>query len=187
VPPAQIRSMLQTLLTERFKLTVHLETRDLLVYALVTARRDGTLGSRLRRTEFACAARSGRPPTFEPDNPAWSTGHGWGKPGTGCDSGPQTRVGFGYFIGGGVTMSLFVRGLSGFLDRVVLDGTGLVGNFDFDLRWTPGSDESLSALPIQPPASLFTAVQQQLGLTLDAIRTPVDVLVIDHAEYPTGD
>jgi uncharacterized protein (TIGR03435 family) len=76
---------------------------------------------------------------------------------------------------------------------VVLDKTGLSGVFDFDLTWTP--DRPFQAPPDAPPLppidpngpSIFTAVQEQLGLKLESTKGPVPVLVIDHAEQPTRD
>jgi uncharacterized protein (TIGR03435 family) len=76
------------------------------------------------------------------------------------------------------------------LDRPVLDKTGLTGNFDFDLSWTPnetqfgGKGASMPADPDSP--DIFTAVQEQLGLRLESQRDPVDVLAIDHAEKPSA-
>jgi uncharacterized protein (TIGR03435 family) len=69
-----------------------------------------------------------------------------------------------------------------FVDRPVLDQTGLAGRFDFVLKWTP--DEAQGSDPNAPPG-LFTAFQEQLGLKLEPIKAPVDVLVIDHVEWPT--
>ena len=91
--------------------------------------------------------------------------------------------------------------LSRSLNRVVIDRTGLAGGFDVDLTWTPDPGQGagpLGALPPQlgpggPPApapdgpSIFTAVQEQLGLKLDSQRGPVEVLVIDSIEKPTPD
>ena len=84
------------------------------------------------------------------------------------------------------------------LNRIVVDRTGLSGNFDAELRFTPeripsfGPADSVNAVPgVQPidpnGASLFTAVQEQLGLKLEAQRGPVDVLVIDRVEPPGED
>ena len=83
------------------------------------------------------------------------------------------------------------------LGRTVIDKTGLKGEYDFKLKWTPepGEEglESLGLPPVPPspqPAdtngpSIFTAVQEQLGLKLESTKGPVDVLVIDHAEKPS--
>ena len=71
-------------------------------------------------------------------------------------------------------------GLPG-MERIIVDKTGLTGSFDFDLDWTqdPSADAS--------GPSLFTALQEQLGLKLESARGPVEVLVIDGAEPPTAD
>jgi uncharacterized protein (TIGR03435 family) len=67
------------------------------------------------------------------------------------------------------------------VDRAVVDHTGLAGKFDFKLDWTP--------FDVQPgadsPPDIFTAIQQQLGLKLNAVKTPVDVFVVDHVERPS--
>jgi uncharacterized protein (TIGR03435 family) len=66
--------------------------------------------------------------------------------------------------------------------RPVVDGTGLTGSFDLDVKFTP--DDAVGATS---GASLFTALQEQLGLRLDSRRAPVNVLVIESAERPTPD
>ena len=87
--------------------------------------------------------------------------------------------------------------LSPFANRIVMDRSGLSGSFDFDLTWTPdqlpqGRGDPPPGAPPLPPIdlngpSLFTAVQEQLGLKLDSTKGQVDVLVIDHVEPPTED
>jgi uncharacterized protein (TIGR03435 family) len=90
-----------------------------------------------------------------------------------------------------VPMANFARNLSPIAGRSVVDKTGLSGGFDATLTWTP--DASLGNAPdAGPPAadggpSLFTALQEQLGLKLEAARGPVDVLVIDSAARPMED
>jgi uncharacterized protein (TIGR03435 family) len=71
------------------------------------------------------------------------------------------------------------------VDRPVVDQTGLTDRYDFQLKWTPDNAGAAAPGPDDPP-DLFTAVQQQLGLKLEAVRTPVDVLVIDKAEKPSA-
>ena len=73
--------------------------------------------------------------------------------------------------------------LSGKLARQVIDNTGLKGNYDFDLKWAPDLSSDAQAEP--DGASIFTAIQEQLGLRLEPSRGPVELLVIDHAEKPT--
>ena len=95
-------------------------------------------------------------------------------------------------------MSGFAQALSLRLGRTVLDKTGLTGKYDFTLQWTP--DDAAVSTPSSgapneqtaPPASdqfgpsFFTAIQEQLGLKLESQKTPVEVIVIDHVERPSG-
>jgi uncharacterized protein (TIGR03435 family) len=77
-------------------------------------------------------------------------------------------------------MDLLTQLLGNATDRIVVDRTGLTGGFDIDLEWSP--DQTASDKP-----SIFTAVQEQLGLKLESTKGLVDVIVIDHAERPTPD
>lgn len=171
--------MLQTLLAERFNVIVHYETRDLPVYGLVMARNDGRMGPRLRRPETDCRTFDFRKSPTPP--PGGFCG--------GIRSGPSN------FIGKGATMRQLALNLSPRVGRIVLDRTGLSGAFDLDLEWAPNSPAVASpeaaltggAAPADLGLSIFTAVQEQLGLKLDSQRGPVDVLVIDRAERPTPD
>ena len=77
------------------------------------------------------------------------------------------------------------------LDRPVLDQTGIKGRYDFTLTWAPLGTEFGGKLPPPPPSDnpppgLFTAIQEQLGLKLDAVKAPADVMVIDKAEKPSA-
>ena len=102
--------------------------------------------------------------------------------------------------GTGFPLSNLASSLVQFVQRSVVDRTGLSGDFDFRLKWTPDqlpprpagmpADERIriNGVEIDPNGpSIFTAVQEQLGLKLDAQRGPVEVLVIDHIERPTPD
>lgn len=109
-------------------------------------------------------------------------------------------MGFGNIAAGGMPLSQLATNLSVRVGRVVLDRTELSGNFDFTLDFTP---EQLPQRPPGAPAdqpirmngvdidpngpSIFTALQEQLGLKLESTRGPVDVLVIDRVEQPTPD
>jgi uncharacterized protein (TIGR03435 family) len=81
-----------------------------------------------------------------------------------------------------VTLSDLAMNLSFPLDRTVIDKTGLTGRYDFQLRWTA---EDVGAAATDAPPDLFTAMQEQLGLKLQAAKGPVKTLVLDHVEQPT--
>jgi uncharacterized protein (TIGR03435 family) len=83
----------------------------------------------------------------------------------------------------GATMTLILRFIAGTVSRVVVDRTRMNGRYDVDLEWSPGLAGAVD--PNRP--TIFTAVQEQLGLKLESMRAPVDVLVIDHVEHPTED
>jgi bla regulator protein blaR1 len=188
-PPGSMQFMLQALLADRFKLVVHQETRELAIYALVVARSDGKLGSQLRPSTVDCEARVAaiRAGNVHPPNP--QSGE---RPMCGIRSSPAK------IVAGTYPLSQLANAVSPFVQRKVVDRTGLAGNFDFDLSWTPDlSQGSPGGRPFSEPPlvngqvvdlngpSIFTALQEQLGLKLDSQKDPVDVLVIDHVERPT--
>ena len=169
--------MLRALLAERFKLVVHRETRDLPIYVLVMARKDGRLGPRLRPSNVDCSA-----------TPSPAAGGFVAEPCKGLRNVP------GKATGRAVTIQTLARLMSGWVDdhRPVEDRTGLTGNFDIDLDWTP--DRPLPPPPADAPAlpqvdangaGLFTALQEQLGLKVESAKNSIATLVVDHAEDPT--
>jgi uncharacterized protein (TIGR03435 family) len=188
--PGPLQQMIRALLTDRFKLAVHNETKDSPIYALILARSDGKLGPQLKPSTtdceamFAAGRRRGGP--MPPPGPP--------QPGEPMPCG--IRVGMGNMAVGGSTVAQLANTLAMFAGRIVVDRTGLTGNYDMNLTWTPDQ------LPPRPPGapegpvqfngaaidpngpSLFTAVQEQLGLKLDSQRGPVEVMVIDRAEKP---
>jgi len=101
----------------------------------------------------------------------------------------------GALTGGAQTTAQLANALARFVGRTVADRTGLAGIYDIDLKWTPEQlqrgEAPPGALPlpsIDPNGpSIFTAVQEQLGLKLESTKAPADVLVIDHVEKPTPD
>ena len=183
--PDQVMLALQTLLANRFKLSVHWETQDLPIYALVRARADGKLGPHIRPAAVDCtaaaaasaaAAKAGR--TLNPNTPDRVS----------CGM----RNSDGRIRFGGYPMSFFANGLSNEVARSVVDRTGLTGNWDFELTYTrerarqPDVGDAAAA-PDPDGPSIFTALQEQLGLKLDSTKGPVRVLVIDRIEQPTAD
>src|SRR5688572_9598959 len=166
---------LQSLLAERFALKVHRETRNAQIYALVLARANGSLGPRLRQSQV--------------ESPGGLGGGGQCTP-----PGPPGPFNMRLC---GVTMARLVDlYLPMFAGRRVIDRTGLIGGFDlalyFDNRPIPGVGfgGGLRTPPGADPApadavSIFTALEEQLGLKLEAQTAPAEVLVIDHVERPT--
>jgi uncharacterized protein (TIGR03435 family) len=186
--PTPMQLMMQALLADRFQLVVHMETRDAPIYAMVFARSDQKLGPKIHPSTTDCAAlargRAGQP--GPPQMPAF------GEPMM-CGM----RIGPGTLSAGSTPIQQLANNLSGLAQRPVFDRTGLTGLFDFDLSWTPdqmpqGRGDPPPGAPPLPTIdpngpSLFTAIQEQLGLKLESARGPVDVLVIDKAEHPTED
>ena len=187
--PPEMFLMLRNLLAERFQLTVHRETKEVPIYTLVMARADGKLGPQMHASATDCAAlmsamrgRGGPPPA---------------PPAPGERMPCSLRMFPGGLSGGASTIAQLTNVLARFVSRTVVDQTGLAGAFDFDLQWTPdqmpqGREERPPGAPPLPAIdpngpSIFTAVQEQLGLKLESTKGPVDVLVIDRVEHPTED
>jgi uncharacterized protein (TIGR03435 family) len=165
--------MLQSLLAERFQLVAHRETREMDIYALMRAREDGRLGPRLRQSDIDCAALT-RPGATLPPPAAPAPGM---RPIRPC----MIRAGGGNVVAGASRLDVLVANLSSETRRIVENRTGLTGVFDIDLSWAPdGSTDTTRA-------SLFTALQEQLGLKLESTRAPVEVLVIDSISKLTPD
>lgn len=177
----QLRPMLQALLEDRFQLKVHRETKEVPIYALLA----GKNGPKLPE------AKEGGCVPFGPNSPPPPP-----KPG----QFPPTPCG-GFFMGpnhlegGKIGMEQFVGALSNILGRPVIDKTGFKGTFDIKLDFSPeGTNFGGRGGPGLPadagnadnaPPSIFTAIQDQLGLKLESQKGPGEVLVVDHAEKPS--
>jgi len=173
-PPDQTRRMLQRMLAERFTLTAHWETRELPVYALVKARPDGSLGPGLTPTSAEACEKA------KPVQPGQPPAPGALPP---CGA---LMFGPGVLRALGIPMEWFAQTLTTTpvvtgIDRPVLDRTGLQGNYGFEMKFSPAGG---SGTPDPARPELVTALQEQLGLRLDSIRAPMEVLVIDRAEKP---
>jgi uncharacterized protein (TIGR03435 family) len=171
-PPGPAQLMMQRLLSERFGLVVHTEPRETPVYALTLARSDRRLGPGIKAADRDCLAlmttAPGGVPAAAPRLPD-------GRPACGARGDASGRV-----MAGGVDMKMLAQNLSGQVDRLVVDRTGLTGSYDFDLEFAP---DAVTAVTDRP--SLFTALEEQLGLKLQPAREPIDVTVIDRATPPT--
>jgi uncharacterized protein (TIGR03435 family) len=155
----QMQALIQKLLADRFSLKFHREKRDLSVYAIVV----GKSGAKLTKAE-------GDPKAYP----------------------LMFFYGPSKFNAKGATMADFAVFLQrGVLDRPVLDQTGLTGRYDFGLLWRP--EVPSGAAGNNPPSpsdgdglpDIYAAIQQQLGLKLEAMKTPTEVIVIDHLEKPS--
>ena len=202
VTRANVRLMLRALLQERFQLAVHSETRDLPAYTLTLANRDGRLGKGLRRSGAECAPIAAPPGVPIPPPPPPGPGPQFTAVLPNDPLGPTCGyISFpGWISGRRITMGHFVQALTALLRRPVVNETTLDGDFDLDVTYTPDSSTSGAApassvaAPAPPPGalappsdrpSLFTAIQEDLGLKLDSRRRVVDVLVIDRIERPS--
>lgn len=167
VSPDEMRRMLQELLIDRFKLVVHREIKVVPVYALVI----GKGGPKLHSSEVQESDATPRTPSRA--------------------AGTETQS--GHLIFKNESMADFAWALSrtaGIGDRIVVEKTGLKGSYDFELTFgrdnalPPEADGRESAPPAEP--SVFSALQEQLGLRLEAGKEPVEFLVIDHVEEPSA-
>jgi uncharacterized protein (TIGR03435 family) len=161
---ATLRLMLQGLLADRFQLRVHHETRELPVMALMIAKN----GSKLTVATMQPATDSSKP--HGPDD--WTGLH---NPRDGLMEGRDAPI------------AMMVNALSWKPEiggRLVVDQTGLKGNYNFTLSWTSDSGGVRADNPNESEPSLFTALQEQLGLKLESKKAPVDCIVIDTVEQP---
>jgi uncharacterized protein (TIGR03435 family) len=183
--PDPIQLAMRTLLADRFALKTHRETREMDIYAL-TLVKPGAPGPGLKPATTDCAAqikagpRAGGPPPGPPQIPP---------------SGilPCSIMGSpGMIRFGGFPISQLTTMLGGQSGRMVVDRTGLTGNWEFVLTFAAeqrGQPPPGVEVPAPDPnaPSLFTALQEQLGLKLESTKGSVDVLVIDSVEQPTSD
>lgn len=162
-------AMTRALLKDRFRLAAHTETRQEQIYALVVARAAGRLGPAMKPSTREC----------QPAQP--------GTP-SACGTNVTTNDTGGRLTATGQSVASLATVLGSFgLSRMVIDRTGLTGNFDFELRWTPDNLRSAVANPTGDSPSIFAALQEQLGLRLESQRGPVEFLIVDSAERPTPD
>jgi uncharacterized protein (TIGR03435 family) len=175
--PQQRMEMFVPVFEDRFGLKFHHETRDLIQYVLVIAKGGAKLNEAKEGETYANGLKG-------PDGAAHAG---------------MMRMGRGEMTGQGVALQALAGQLSFQLGGTVIDKTGLTGKYDFDLKWTP--DETSGPM-VRPPEStqpnsdnaaqpaisapsIFTALQEQLGLKIESHKEPADVIVIDHIEQPS--
>lgn len=167
-----MRAMLRSLLRERFMLAAHVEQRNLPVYNLTRARPGERLGPGLEPSAFDCNDPAARK---RDTTAALAARNG------------RMLCGFtvneGVLDAGGTTMETFAQLLTFQVGRPVIDRTKLTGGYNVLLKWTPtlGTDA-----PVGDAVSIFTAMQEQLGLRLESGAAPLDVVVIDRIERPSA-
>lgn len=164
ITPDLLKPMIQAMLVDRFKLKIHRENKELPVYALVT----GKNGMKMKESE-------------------------------GTESRSMIRMGRGQITGKQMDMGSLVMNLSNQLGRQVIDKTELKGKYDIELTWTPDETQAGFAPfgaggPPPPPASsetagpsIFSALQEQLGLKLESQKGPVPMIIVDSIEKPSPD
>jgi len=157
----QLKTMVQKLLADRFGLKFHKDKKELSAYVLTVSK----AGPKLKKSE----------------------GDPKGLPGL-------FFRGLGVLTVTNATMGDFTQLMQGaVMDRPVVDQTALEGKFDFNLKWTPDETQfGGMGIKVPPPTDaadapppLFTAIQEQLGLKLEAGKAPVEVLVLDHVDKPS--
>jgi uncharacterized protein (TIGR03435 family) len=173
---AQRRLLMQAMLADRFKLKVHHETKELPIYSLVVAKG----GSKLKDAD---------------PNDTYANGI---KGPDGVAHAGVMRMSNGTLTAQGIPISNLVNNLSLQLHRQVVDKTELTGKYDITLKWTPDdnhgaagpADNHGAATPADVSTadsgpSIFTALQEQLGLKLEPTKGPVETIVVDHVEMPS--
>jgi uncharacterized protein (TIGR03435 family) len=159
------RKMMQAMLAERFQMKVHPEQKEMSLYDLVVAKG----GFKLKDAD--------------PNNP-YANGikgiDGIARPG-------MMMVGNGRLTAQAIPMSNLASYLAQMLHKQVIDKTGLAGKYDIVLKWQPDEmpGESHETTGGETLPSIFTVLQEELGLRLDAVKGPVDVIVVDHVEMPS--
>jgi uncharacterized protein (TIGR03435 family) len=185
--------MIENLLKDRFKLVTHREMRELPVYNLVLARSDRRFGPAFKESSAQCQAALREREAIRRAAPTPPT-----PAAAGCES---VKLGLGTIGRNGTPIGPLANFLTQIVGRPVIDRTGLTAFYDLTLKWALDQNGNpapfglpAGVLPSAPPPpadsdapNIFTAVQEQLGLKLEAGRGPVEVVAIDRLEKPTLD
>ena len=200
--PKELRPLVKNLLIERFGLKAHTEPRDMRVYELVVARSDGRLGPDLKPSTSDCSNADELNAKRAEALAQGDLSAVMPKPGgvLNCTIAPDVSRGPMNISmhGDGQEIKQLIEVLTQLTGRPVHDKTGLTGRYDFDLKldlqqvlaMAQGMGMNVPAgaaanLPESDGSSLMTALNEQLGLKLDSVRAPIDVVVVDGVEPPT--
>jgi uncharacterized protein (TIGR03435 family) len=176
--PNPLMLMVQSLLEDRFQLNLHRESKELPVYELFIVKGGSKMQLSADQSPIGPSERA-TPPAVPKQGSPMPRG--------------MMRMGPGRVEANGVPIANFIQILSQQLGRPVIDKTGLKGFYDIKLEWTPELGEAFvrpgGTEPTPPPPdtsgpSIFTAIQEQLGLRLESGKGPVEVLVIDSVQKP---
>jgi len=176
-----LQAMVRALLEDRFQARVHIEMREVPVYALMLAGKEPKFGTLFKKSTAKCYTREDPPPRDSPPDPARNCG---------------IRGGNGNVTYVNVTMENVARSLAGYpvVGRNVINRTGLEGNYDLHMEFipafvdSPARDGSQVANPAADSGpNLFTALVEQAGLKLQAERAQIQFIVVDRIERPTPD
>ena len=194
--------LLKNLLIERFKLKTHTEPREMQIYDLVMARSDGRLGPDLKPSKSDCSKADELNAARAEALTKGDLSGVMAKPGEvlTCTVSPNVAGGPANISvhGDGQEIKQLIELLTQLTGRPIRDKTGLAGRYDFDMKldlqtlltMARGMGMPVPAsvnLPQSDGSSLMTALNEQLGLKLDSVRAPMDVLVVDSAEAPVAD
>jgi uncharacterized protein (TIGR03435 family) len=185
-PPESMTAMLRQLLADRFRLKVRTEPREVDVYALVVDRAD-RLGPGMKASTTDCraieearkkAAQSGTPPAPAAPKPGLRPECGMLSMNMNC----VQRL-----AAGSMPVSAITTPIQATVGRPVVDRTGLAGRWDIELQYACAAGLQVAQDQPNAPASVFAALQEQLGLKLESRKEKMDVLVIDQVQMPTPD
>ena len=183
--PESMVAMLRQLLADRFRLKVRTEPREVDVYALLVDRADRRLGPGMKESTADCraieearkqAAQSGQRPAPAAPRPGVRPECGMLSMNMNCVQRLAT---------GGMPVSAITTPIQATVGRPVVDRTGLTGRWDIELQFACAAGLQVAQDQPNAPASVFTALQEQLGLKLESRKETMDVLVIDAIERPT--
>ena len=202
--PTEMRPLLKNLLSERFKLKAHTEPREMQIYDLIVARSDGRLGPDMKPSKADCSNADELNAKRAEALAKGDISAIMAKPGETlpCTVAPNVAGGPANISmhGDGQEIKQLIEVLTQLTGRYVRDKTGLTGRYDFDMKLDLGTLLAMARgmgvnippgaeanLPQSDGSSLMTAINEQLGLKLDSVRAPVDVLIVDSVEAPALD
>jgi uncharacterized protein (TIGR03435 family) len=200
--PKEMRPLVKNLLIERFKLNAHTESREMRAYDLVIGRSDGRLGPDIKPSKSDCSNADELNAKRAEAVAKGDLSAVIAKPGEPlpCTLAPNIAGGPANISvhGDGQEIKQLIELLTQMSGRYIRDKTGLTGRYDFDMKldlqallaMAQGMGMNVPAaanIPQSDGSSLMTALNEQLGLKLDSVRAPVDVLVVDSVEAPSTD